>query len=66
MVTFDVVVNENTPENKRKIFLKKCILIDVSDNFLRSTQSRVKYKGHNFALFNAPEIIKKGDIIIKS
>lgn len=68
MVTFDVVVNENTPEVERKILFEEMHFNrgDVSDNFLRSTQSRVKYKGHNFALFNAPEIIKKGDIIIES
>ena len=68
MVTFDVVVNENTPEVERKILFEEMHFNrgDVSDNFLRSTQSRVKYKGHNFALFNAPEIMKKGDIIIES
>ena len=68
MVTFNVVVNENTPEVERKILFEEMHFNrgDVSDNFLRSTQSRVKYKGHNFALFNAPEIIKKGDIIIES
>ena len=68
MVTFDVVVNENTPEVERKILFEEMHFNrgDVSDNFLRSTQSRVKYKGHNFALFNAPEIIKRGDIIIES
>ena len=68
MVTLDVVVNENTPEVERKILFEEMHFNrgDVSDNFLRSTQSRVKYKGHNFALFNAPEIIKRGDIIIES
>ena len=68
MVTFDVVINENTPEVERKILFEEMHFNrgDVSDNFLRSTQSRVKYKGHNFALFNAPEIIKRGDIIIES
>lgn len=68
MVTFDVVVSENTPEVERKILFEEMHFNrgDVSDNFLRSTQSRVKYKGHNFILFNAPEIIKRGDIIIES
>lgn len=68
MVTFNVVLNESTPEVERRILFEEMHFNrgDVSDNFLRSTQSRVKYKGHNFALFNAPEIIKRGDIIIES
>jgi len=39
---------------------------DISENLIRSTNSRVKYKEHNFKIFNVPEIIKKGDIIIES
>ena len=39
---------------------------DVSENFLRSTQSRVKYKGHRFDLFNAPDVIRRGDVVIES
>lgn len=68
MVTFDVVINEDTPEIERKILFEEMHFNrgDVSDNFLRSTQSRVKYKGHNFHLFNASEIIQRGDIIIES
>lgn len=68
MVTFDITLNENTPEIERKILFEEMHFNrgDVSDNFLRSTQSRVKYKGHYFALFNAPEIIKRGDVIIES
>ena len=68
MVTFDITLNENTPEIERKILFEEMHFnrCDVSDNFLRSTQSRVKYKGHYFALFNAPEIIKRGDVIIES
>lgn len=38
---------------------------DVSDYVVRSTQSRVKYKGHEFAPFNTPDM-KKGDIIIET
>ena len=39
---------------------------DASENVIRSTQSRIKYKGHNFMLFNVPETIKRGDIVIES
>lgn len=38
---------------------------DVSDYVVRSTQSRVKYKGHEFVPFNTPDM-KKGDIIIET
>ncbi|MDZ5001198.1 DUF871 family protein, partial [Clostridium perfringens] len=68
MVTFDVYLEESTPEIERKILFEERHFNrgDFSDNLIRSTQSRVKYKGHDFKLFNAPEIIKKGDIVIES
>lgn len=68
MVTFDIALNEKTPEIERKILFEEIHFNrgDFSDNLIRSTQSRVKYKGHNFTLFNAPEIIKKGDVVIES
>lgn len=68
MVTFDIILNEETPEVERKILFEEIHFNrgDFSDNLLRSTQSRVKYKGHKFDLFNAPEIIKRGDIVIES
>jgi uncharacterized protein len=68
MVTFDVYIEELTPEIERKILFEERHFNrgDFSDNLIRSTQSRVKYKGHDFKLFNAPEIIKKGDIVIES
>ncbi|WP_411169716.1 DUF871 domain-containing protein [Clostridium sp. MB05] len=68
MVTFDIYLEESTPEIERKILFEERHFNrgDFSDNLIRSTQSRVKYKGHDFKLFNAPEIIKKGDIVIES
>lgn len=39
---------------------------DTSEYVIRSTQSRVKFKGHHFPIFNAPSTIKRGDIIIES
>lgn len=39
---------------------------DTNGYMVRSTQSRVKYKGHKFEIFNAPETLKRGDIIIES
>ncbi|WP_407535881.1 phospho-sugar glycosidase domain-containing protein [Cetobacterium somerae] len=38
---------------------------DVGEYVVRSTQSRVKYKGTHFELFN-PVDIKKGDVLIES
>lgn len=68
MVTFDIEINKETPEIERKILFEEIHFNrgDFSDNLIRSTQSRVKYKGHDFKLFNAPKMIKRGDIVIES
>ncbi len=68
LVTFDVDILENVPEIERKIIFEELHFNrgDKNENMIRSTQSRVKYKGHNFALFNAPEMIRRGDIVIES
>lgn len=39
---------------------------DQNDSFIRSTQSRVKYKNEEFPLYHAPEMIEAGDIIVES
>ena len=68
MVTFDLYLENGVPEIEQKILFEEKHFNrgDFSDNLIRSTQSRVKYKGHNFKLFNSPEIIKRGDVIIES
>lgn len=68
LITFDVNLNENTPEIEQKIIFEELHFNrgDKNKNMIRSTQSRIKYKDHHFKLFNAPEIIKRGDIVIES
>ena len=68
MVTFDLQLVDGVPEIEQKILFEEKHFNrgDFSDNLIRSTQSRVKFKGHNFKLFNAPEIIKRGDVVIES
>lgn len=68
MVSFEIKLVDNIPEIEEKIILEELHFNrgDYNDALIRSTQSRVKYKGHNFELFNAPELIKKGDVIIES
>lgn len=68
LVSFAVELVDTIPEIERKIILEELHFNrgDYNDSMIRSTQSRVKYKGHNFTLFNAPDKIKKGDIIIES
>lgn len=68
LVTFDVDLYADTPETECKILFEELHFNrgDQNENMIRSTQSRVKYKGHEFALFHAPEIIHRGDIIIES
>lgn len=59
---------DSIPEIERKIVLEEPHFNrgDVSAYFKRSTMSRVKYKGHDFKIFNAPEMIRRGDLIIES
>lgn len=66
-LTFDCVINKNTPELERKIILDEFHFNrgDVSDYVVRSTQSRVKYKGHSFDPFNTVDM-KTGDIIVET
>jgi len=68
MVSFNVTLQEDIPEIMKKIVLGEMHFNrgDVSGNYLRSTQSRVKFKGSEFILFNAPEMIRRGDVIIES
>ncbi|MGL4570109.1 MAG: DUF871 domain-containing protein [Clostridium sp.] len=68
MVTFDITLVQDVPEIEKKILFNELHFNrgDFSDNLIRSTQSRVKYKGHDFKLFNPKEIIEKGDIVIES
>ncbi|MCI5773787.1 MAG: MupG family TIM beta-alpha barrel fold protein [Erysipelotrichaceae bacterium] len=68
LVTFDVEMVDGVPEIEQKILFEELHFNrgDQNANMIRSTQSRVKYKGHNFALFNAPAIIHRGDVIIES
>lgn len=65
MISFEVDFVDRIPEIERKIVLDELHFNrgDVSDYLIRSTQSRVKYKGHEFVPFNTPDI-KRGDILI--
>ena len=39
---------------------------DINANMIRSTQTRVKFKGCNFEVFNTPDIIHRGDVCVES
>ena len=68
MLNLNVELIDDLPEIETKI-VKDFVHFnrgDTNEYIIRSTQSRVKYKGHNFEVFNAPEILKRGDIIIES
>ncbi|AMC93040.1 outer surface protein [Erysipelothrix larvae] len=67
-VNFSCTLIDNLPEIETKIVLEEPHFNrgDVNENLIRSTQSRVKYKGHAFELVNVPDIIRRGDIIIES
>lgn len=67
ILTLNVNIIDNLPETEQNILLGELHFNrgDVSEYMIRSTQSRVKYKGHNFELIN-PKNMEKGDIIIES
>ncbi len=67
LLELNVELHPEIPEIEEKIVLEELHFNrgDINPNMIRSTQSRVKYKGHNFKVFNTPDI-KRGDIIIES
>lgn len=56
------------PETEKKIVLGEFHnrRLDTNEYLIRSTSSRIKYKGHNFKLFNPVPDIRRGDILIDS
>ncbi len=68
LVSFGIEFAEGIGDVEKSIVLDELHFNrgDVSSYLIRSTQSRVKYKGHHFELFNAPEMIRKGDVVIES
>lgn len=64
---FSVEFVEGVSEIEKKIVLEEPHIYrgDISAYVIRSTMSRVKYKGHDFPLFNAPAL-EKGDVCIDS
>ncbi len=67
MLEFKVNLVDEIPEVEKRIILDEFHFNrgDVSDYLVRSTQSRVKYKDHNFQAFNTVDI-KRGDLLIES
>lgn len=67
MLELKVEFVPDVPELERKIVLEEFHFNrgDVSEYVVRSTQSRVKYKGHDFPPFNTPDI-RRGDILVES
>lgn len=67
ILTLNLELEDNNPNICNKIILDELHFNrgDVSEYMIRSTQSRVKYKGSDFRLYN-PKPIKRGDILIES
>lgn len=67
MITLNVHIYDETPALERKIILEEYHFNrgDVSEYMIRSTQSRVKYKGESFKAINTRDI-RRGDILIDS
>ncbi len=66
-LTLDCELVTDIPELEKKIVLEEFHFNrgDVSDYVIRSTQSRVKYKGHDFKPFNTKDM-ETGDIIVET
>ena len=67
MLELNIEIKDEIPDIERKILLNELHFNrgDVSEYMIRSTQSRVKYKGYQFKLIN-PKDMSKGDIVIES
>jgi len=67
LLNFKVELYDGIPELEKRIVLEEPHFCrgDMSEYMIRSTQSRVKYKGCKFDVFNAKPI-KRGDILIES
>ena len=68
LVTFEVEPVESLPELFHKVIFDELQMNrgDVNENMIRSTQTRVKYASETFPIFNAPAIIKRGDVMVES
>lgn len=68
IVSLAVEVHPETPNLEQKIMFEEPHYHrgDAGEYLIRSTMSRVKYKGEKFPVFNNPEWIEKGDVIIES
>jgi len=67
LLTLDIVPFEGLPEVETSILFDELHFNrgDINDYVIRSTMSRVKHKGHQFDVFNTPDI-HRGDIVIES
>ncbi|EGO62645.1 DUF871 domain-containing protein [Acetonema longum] len=67
MLEFSVELEKDIPALERTIVLDEFHFNrgDVSEYVIRSTQSRVKYKGRHFPPFHTPDL-QRGDILIES
>lgn len=68
IVNFDINFVDDVPDLVKKIVLEEPHFYrgDINEYFIRSTMSRVKYAGEPFPIFNAPEMIRRGDIVVES
>lgn len=67
ILTLNVKLYKDIPKIQQDILFNELHFNrgDVSEYMIRSTQSRLKYKGHDFELIN-PRDMEKGDVIIES
>lgn len=68
MVNFEIEMESNASDLYRQVIFNEIQMNrgDVNENMIRSTQPRVKYAKEYFPVWNAPEILHRGDVMVES
>lgn len=68
VVNFNLPCVEDLPEIAQKIIFGELHSKrgDVPAHMIRSSIGRIKYEKENIPLFNAPDILKRGDVVLES
>lgn len=68
LVNFAINTVNDLPEIAKKIVFNEIHAKrgDIPEHMIRSSIGRVKYEKENIPLFNAPDVLKRGDVVLES
>lgn len=68
VVNFNLCTNIDLPDIARKIIFDELHAKrgDVPEHMIRSSVGRIKYSNENIPLFNAPSMLRRGDVALES